>query len=86
MALAITHVPYGLGLGQDRTDGMAISDKIMGSIEMSQDICMEVELWGEQDLLQNHKCLRVRVYDHGTMQDFLVERKKSTRCFGVDGL
>lgn len=41
---------------------------------------------GEQDLLQNHKCLRVRVCDHGTMQDFLVERKKSTRCLGVDGL
>lgn len=77
---------YGLGLGQDGTDGMAISDKIMGSIGMPQDICIEVELWGEQDLLQSHECLRVRVCDHGTMQDFLVERKKSTRCLGVDGL
>lgn len=36
----------GLGLGQDRTDGIAISDKIIGSIEMSQDIYIEVELWG----------------------------------------
>lgn len=36
---------YGLGLGQG-TDGMAISDKIIGSIEMSQDIYIEVELWG----------------------------------------
>lgn len=31
LSLAIMHVPYGLGLGQGRTDGTAVSDEIVGS-------------------------------------------------------